>query len=84
MCCTMECHREADEDTLLNYWVVDEAKTCVKVYQRFTSLAAFQFHHKRRLGKVRQLSIQLGCLFLGTTGDLDFLRAHGAFFMLNL
>ena len=31
---------EADEDTLLNYWVVDEAKTCVKVYQRFTSSAA--------------------------------------------
>ena len=30
----------ADEDTLLNYWVVDEAKTCVKVYQRFTSSAA--------------------------------------------
>ena len=26
---------EADEDTLLNYWVVDEAKTCVKVYQKF-------------------------------------------------
>ena len=24
-----------DEDTLLNYWVVDEAKTCVKVYQKF-------------------------------------------------
>ena len=24
---TMECHSEADEDTLLNYWVVDEAKT---------------------------------------------------------
>ena len=26
---------ESDEDTLLNYWVVDEAKTCVKVYQKF-------------------------------------------------
>ena len=26
---------ESDNDTLLNYWVVDEAKTCVKVYQKF-------------------------------------------------
>ena len=26
---------ESDDDTLLNYWVVDEAKTCVKVYQKF-------------------------------------------------
>ena len=33
-----------DEDTLLNYWVVDEAKTCVKVYQRVTSSAAALAH----------------------------------------
>ena len=26
---------ESDNDTLLNHWVVDEAKTCVKVYQKF-------------------------------------------------
>ena len=26
---------ESDNDTLLNYWVVDEAKTRVKVYQKF-------------------------------------------------
>ena len=24
-----------DEDTLVNYWVVDEAKTCVKVFHKF-------------------------------------------------
>ena len=33
-----------DEDTLVNYWVVDEAKTCVKVYQRVTSSAAALAH----------------------------------------
>ena len=33
-----------DEDTLVNYWVVDEAKTCVKVYQRVTSYAAALAH----------------------------------------
>ena len=33
-----------DDDTLLNYWVVDEAKTCVKVYQRVTSSAAALAH----------------------------------------
>ena len=35
---------ESDNDTLLNYWVVDEAKTCVKVYQRITSYAAALAH----------------------------------------
>jgi len=35
---------ESDNDTLLNYWVVDEAKTCVKVYQRVTSSAAALAH----------------------------------------
>ena len=35
---------KSDEDTLLNYWVVDEAKTCVKVYQRVTSYAAALAH----------------------------------------
>ena len=35
---------ESDEDTLLNYWVVDEAKTCVKVYRRVTSSAAALAH----------------------------------------
>ena len=34
----------SDDDTLLNYWVVDEAKTCVKVYQRVTSYAAALAH----------------------------------------
>ena len=28
---------ESDNDTLLNYWVVDEAKTCVKVYKRLST-----------------------------------------------
>ena len=35
---------ESDKDTLLNYWVVDEAKTCVKVYRRVTSSAAALAH----------------------------------------
>ena len=35
---------ESDNDTLLNHWVVDEAKTCVKVYQRVTSSAAALAH----------------------------------------
>ena len=35
---------ESDNDTLLNHWVVDEAKTCVKVYQRITSYAAALAH----------------------------------------
>mgnify|MGYP001348574383 FL=1 len=28
---------ESDNDTLLNYWVVDEAKTCGRVYQKFSN-----------------------------------------------
>ena len=35
---------KSDNDTLLNYSVVDEAKTCVKVYQRVTSYAAALAH----------------------------------------
>ena len=35
---------ESDNDTLLNYWVVDEAKTCVRVFQRVTSSAAALAH----------------------------------------
>ena len=35
---------ESDNDTLLNYWVVDEAKTCVKVYHKFIN----RLHRMRR------------------------------------
>ena len=42
---------ESDNDTLLNYWVVDEAKTCVKVYQRVTSSAAALAHFTTSVAK---------------------------------
>ena len=78
---------EADEDTLLNYWVVDEAKTCVKVYQRFTSSAAAlaQFTTNDGWAKLDDYLEPTGMFVSGDYGnDLDFLRAHGAIFMLNL
>lgn len=78
---------ESDEDTLLNYWVVDEAKTCVKVYQRFRSSAAAlaQFTTNNGWAKLDDYLEPTGMFVSGDYGsELDFLRAHGAIFMLNL
>jgi hypothetical protein len=78
---------EADEETLLNYWVVDEAKTCVKVYQRFISSAAAlaQFTTNDGWAKLDDYLEPTGMFVSGDYGkDLDFLRAHGAIFMLDL
>ena len=78
---------KSDEDTLLNYWVVDEAKTCVKVYQRFRSSAAAlaQFTTNNGWAKLDDYLEPTGMFISGDYGsELDFLRAHGAIFMLNL
>ena len=78
---------ESDEDTLLNYWVVDEAKICVKVYQRFTSAAAAlaQFTTNDGWAKLDDYLEPTAMYVSGDYGkDLDFLREHGAIFMLDL
>ena len=78
---------ESDNDTLLNYWVVDEAKICVKVYQRFTSAAAAlaQFTTNDGWAKLDDYLEPTAMYVSGDYGkDLDFLREHGAIFMLDL
>ena len=78
---------EADENTLCNRWVVDEAMSAVKVYQQFTSAqAAFaQFAVNEGWEKLDDYLEPTAMYVRGDYGnDLDFLREHGAIFMLDL
>lgn len=77
----------ADADTLINRWVVDESLSAVKVYQQFTSAqAAFaQFAVNEGWGKLDNYLEPTAMYVCGDYGkDLDFLREHGAIFMLDL
>jgi hypothetical protein len=77
----------ADVDTLINRWVVDESLSAVKVYQQFTSAqAAFaQFAVNEGWGKLDNYLEPTAMYVCGDYGkDLDFLREHGAIFMLDL
>ena len=78
---------EADENTLCNRWVVDEAMSAVKVYQQFTSAqAAFaQFAVNEGWEKLDDYLEPTAMHVRGDYGNhLDFLREHGAIFMLDL
>ena len=78
---------EADAQTLENQWVVNESGDAVKVYQRFTSAsAAFaQFAVNDGWGKLDDYLNATGMFVCGDYGtELDFLREHGAVFMLDL
>lgn len=77
----------ADENTLMNQWVVDEALSSVKVYQQFTSAKAAlaQFVDNDGWGKLDDYLEPTAMYVSGDYGkDLDFLREHGAIFMLDL
>lgn len=76
-----------DEHTLSNQWVIDEAGSAVKVYQRFTSAehAFAQFAVNTGWKKLDDYLLPSGMYVSGDYGKtLDFLREHGAVFMRNL
>lgn len=78
---------EADKDTLLNQWVVDEIGVSVKVYQRFASAhsALSQFESNDYWKKLDDYLEPTGMYVSGDYGaELDFLREHGATFMLEV
>ena len=77
----------ADPDTLINRWAVDESLVSVKIYQLFTSAkAAFdQFAVNECWGRLDEYLEPTAMYVFGDYGkDLDFLREHGAIFMLDL
>ena len=78
---------EEDEHTLENRWVVSESGESVKVYQKFSSAEAAlaQFRTNDGWAKLDDYLNPTAIFVSGDYGDtLDFLRAHGAIFMLDL
>ena len=60
-------------------------RPAVKVYQRFTSSGLIKFTTNDGWAKLDDYLEPTGMFVSGDYGnDLDFLRAHGAIFMLNL
>ena len=78
---------DKDEHTLENRWVVSESGESVKVYQKFSSAEAAlaQFRTNDGWAKLDDYLNPTAMFVSGDYGNaLDFLRAHGAIFMLDL